>query len=340
MDSEEHALQDASLACGRALQLDRDDRVVAAAHAHFLARTGRNDEAIVIYRQVVEEHPKDAAALGGLASSLLEAYREHSDAAFLHEAKETARQAAAVDAHVWKPLFFLATMEWFDGNVEGAIDASEQALSRDENEYVLANLGSFYLCAGSLEKARDAYSRARELNPQSYVGDEFLGQAHYFLGDFARSAELRQKAIDSVANGNPEIHEMWGNLGDSYRQAGDTDAAIAAYVRASEIAERDHLRGTVPVGDQAARAYYYTTLAALDPDAVPASVLATISDEIDTVAEQLVSGSALRRMAQTYLLRGEHDKAAAMLARATASCPGYAMMPDLQTLSAGTRSTP
>ena len=204
---------------------------------------------------------------------------------------------------------------------------------RDENEYVLANLGSFYLCDGDLESAREAYAKAQALNPNSYVGDEFLGQAHYFLGDFERSAELRQKAIDSVANGNPEIHEMWGNLADSYRQAGNTEKAIAAYVRAAEIAERDYLRGTAPVADQSARAYYYTMLAKLDAGLVPRSVLRTIDDEIDTIASELVSASALRRMAQTYLERGELDKARAALGRATASCKGYAKLPDLALLN-------
>jgi tetratricopeptide (TPR) repeat protein len=169
-------------------------------------------------------------------------------------------------------------------------------------------------------------------NPQSYVGDEFLGQAHYFLGNYELSAELRQKAIDSVSSGNPEIHEMWGNLGDAYRQSGDIDKAIAAYVRAAEIAERDHLRGNTPVGDQAARAYYYTMLAAFDPDAVPDSVLKNINDEVDAIAAELVSASSLRRMAQTYLERGEIVKARDALGRATATCKGYALLPDLAAL--------
>jgi tetratricopeptide (TPR) repeat protein len=333
MDSEERALKDASLACGQALQLDPEDRVVAAAHAHFLARTGRNDEAIELYRRIVDEHGKDAAALAGLASSLLEAYRASGERDDLVQAMRAAERAAEVDAFVWKPLFSLATMHWFDGNVGGAIEASERALERQENEYVLANLGSFYLCDGDLEGARDAYSRAREFNPGSYVGDEFLGQAHYFLGNFELSAELRQKAIDSVANGNPEIHEMWGNLGDSYRQSGDRGKAIAAYTRAAEIAERDYLRGTAPVADQSARAYYYTMLAELEPGIVPDSVLNNIDDEIDDIAGQLVSASALRRMAQTYLQRGDLEKAQATLDLATASCRGYARLPDLAALA-------
>ena len=332
MDSEEHALNDASLACGQAVQLDPDDRVVAVAHAHFLLRTGRKDEAIALYEQVVAEHPKDSSALAGLAASQLEAYRETGEQENLVAAKDTATRAAEVDPYVWKPLFFLATMEWFDGNVAGAIKASEEARARDENEYVLANLGSFYLCDGELENAREAYARARDLNPGSYVGDEFLGQAHYFLRDFKASADLRQKAIDSVSNGNPEIHEMWGNLADSYRQTGDKEKSIAAYVRAAQIAERDYLRGTAPVADQAARAYYYTMLAKLDPDAVPGSVLQTIDDEVDAIAEKLVSATALRRMAQTYLERRELDKARTTLNRATDLCRGYAKFPDLAEL--------
>jgi tetratricopeptide (TPR) repeat protein len=332
MDNEERALNDASLACGQALQLDADDAVVAAAHAHFLGLTGRNEEAIALYERTIAAHPADAAALEGLASSELFAFRESGERQWLQRAKTAARQAADVDPYVWKPLFSLATMEWFDGDVTAAIAASEDALARNENEYVLANLGSFYLCDGALEKARDAYTRARDLNPQSYVGDEFLGQAYYFLGDFERSAQLRQKAIDSVSSGNPEIHEMWGNLGDSYRQSGETDKARAAYVRAAEIAERDYLRGNAPVGDQAARAYYYTVLASLDPDAVSATVLGTIDDEIDGIAGELISASSLRRMAETYLLRGETGKALAALERATAMCRGYALLPDLAEL--------
>ncbi len=329
MDDEEKALRDAARTCSRALQLDRGDAVVAAAHAHFLSRTGRNDEAIAVYEQVVETHPEDAAALAGLASSRLQAYRQGGARAELEAAKIAARRAAEVDPLVWKPLFALATMEWFDGDVGAAIIASEAAIERDENEFVLANLGTFYLCDGALDEARDAYSRARELDPDSYVGDEFLGMAHYFLGDFDRSLTLRLRAIGAVAAGEPEIHEMWGNLGDSYRQIGENAEAVAAYLRAAEIAERDYLRGTAPTADRAARAYYYTMLESLDADVVSRDVADAIGSEIDAIAAELSSATALRRMAQTYLQRGDTDKAREMLARATATCRGYAKFPDL-----------
>lgn len=335
MDDEEAALRDAARACGQALQLDRDDSVVAAAHAQFLGRTGRNGEAIALYEQIVSSHPRDAHALAGLASSRLQAFRQGGDRASLESAKEAARLAAEIDPYIWKPLFALATMEWFDGNIAGAIAASEEALARDENEFVLANLGTLYLCDGAFTEAQQAYGRARELDPASYVGDEFLGMAHYFLGDFEQSAQLRQRAIEAVAAGEPEIHEMWGNLGDSYRQVGDREKAVEAYLRAAEIAERDHLRGTAPIADRAARAYYYTMLESLEPGSVPPEVARTIDEQIEGIAAEVTSAADLRRLAQTWLARGNEDKARGSLERATRTCRGYARFPDLLTLHSG-----
>ncbi len=332
MDDEEVALRDAARACGQALQLDQNDSVVAAAHAHFLSRTGRNDEAVAVYERIVQSDPRDAQALAGLAASRLQAFRQGGDRAALVSAKSAARLAADIDPNVWKPLFALATMEWFDGNIPGAIAASEAALARDENEFVLANLGTLYLCDGAFADAKQAYSRARELDPGSYVGDEFLGMAHYFLGDFEQSAILRQRAIDAVAAGEPEIHEMWGNLGDSYRQAGEQAKAVAAYLRAAEIAERDYLRGTAPVSDRAARAYYYTMLESLQPGIVPPEVSRRLDEQIEGLDADVTSATDLRRLAQTWLVRGNAARARESLARATSTCRGYARFPDLLTL--------
>src|SRR5690606_13083793 len=113
-----------------------------------------------------------------------------------------------------------------------------------------------------------------------------------------RSLELRRRAIAAVSAGQPEIHEMWGNLGDSYRQTGDRERAVAAYLRAAEIAERDYLRGTAPAADRAARAYYYTMLDRLDPGRVPPGVLGGIAGELDAIRAELASATDMRRLAQ------------------------------------------
>lgn len=332
MADEERALQDAARTCGQALQLDPEDPVVKVTHAHFLARTGRNEEAIALYETVIADHPRDSDALAGLAASRLQAWRQNGDPGDLAAAMASARTAADADPAVWKPLFALATMHWFAGDLDSAIAASEEAIRRDRNEYVLANLGTWYVCAGDFTRARDVYLAARELAPQSYVGDEFLGMVYYFLRDFARSAELRRRAIEAIATGEPEIHEMWGNLADSYRQAGEKQAAIDAYLHAAAILERDYLRGSAPEADRAKRAYYYLRLASLAPDRVPPQTLTELRAELDEIAAAQSEAAAHRRMAEIWLLMGEEAKARQELALATTTCPGYADLPDLEAL--------
>ena len=332
MFEEDRILEDASRACSRALQLDPESAPVAAAHAHFLARTGRLDEAIALYESIVAREPLYATGYEALAASLLDAYRQNGDATQLERAKIAARTAADVDPTIWKPLWYLATMEWFDGNNDAAIIASEAALGRDENEYILANLGTFYTCRGDFERAEAVFLRARELAPHSYIGDEYLGSIYYFLGDYARSVQLRRKAIDAIGDGEPEIHEMWGQLGDSYRMNGEPQKASDAYRRATEIAERDYLRGSAPAADGASRAYYYTVLGTLDSDLVPAEVEREIGNELDAIAEKVVEATAHRRMAQIWVLRDEPVKARRALELATASCPGYGLLPEFSEL--------
>jgi tetratricopeptide (TPR) repeat protein len=334
MSNETRLLQDAAGACERAVTLDPEDSVVAAAYAHFLRRTGRNDEAIEHYRRLAAREPQDARALTGMASSLLHAFRQHGDANLLEEAIAVAQQATDADPTAWKPPFTLASLNWFAGDVVAAIEASETALERDRNEYILANLGTFYLCDGDYVRARDAYQEARALSPDSYVGDEFLGQAHYYLGDFQRSATLRRRAIERIGDGEPEIHEMWGNLGDSERHAGNVESAIDAYLKAAEIVERDFLRGNASLADHAARAYYYTILRDLDAELVPERVSATTTAQLEEVYDVLPEPSAHIRAAQAWLRLGQYQRAETSLARATATCRGFGGHPDLRILQA------
>ncbi len=333
MDDEERAMNDAARTCGDATALAADDTVVAVAHAYFLRRSGRSDEAIEEFERIVALEPDNAAALEGLAATLLDNFRQSGEKERLNRAIAVANRSVSINPDAWRPYNTLLSLHWFAGNIDGAIEAAENSIRFEENELVLVNLGTMYLCSGRIQKARTTYERAVEIAPESYIGDEFLGQAMYFLGDFKRSAELRRKAIDSIADGEPEIHEMWGNLGDSYRQIGNTAGAIGAYLQATKIAERDHLRGNAAIADRASRAYYYTMLRTLDRDTVADDVYNSVLNDLDDISSSVTEMSALRRLAQIWVQLGNLDKAQQTLAKVTATCPGYARMPDLAQLS-------
>lgn len=332
MDDEERVLRDAAGACGQALSLAPQDPVVRAAHAHFLRLTGRLDEALEVYADIVAGYPQDAAILAAQAFTLLQHFRASGDPRQLELAMEVAAAAMAADPGFWKGPFFLANMRFFSGDLDGAIEAAAEARARNENEMVLANLGSFQFCRGDLEAARDAYLRAGELAPHSYVGDEFLGMVHHYLGDFEEAVRLRRKAISSVAGGSPEMHEMWGNLADSKRLGGGARPAVEVYRKAIEIVERDLLRGTGTGADRAARAWYYLALEDLSGQPLPTPVAGEILADLEALEPTGLEPTAGLRLAMAWLLRGEEQRAAHAMAAAAGTCGVFARAPGLEPL--------
>ncbi len=335
MEDAQRALNDASLACGRAIQLAPQAATSRIAHAHFLRVTGRAQEAVAELDALLVENPDDAAALVGLVASLLALYRGDGDPAHLDRATTAAEHATAIDPGFWKPPFWRAILAYYAGDLDGAISAAETARNRDENEYVLANLGTFYFCADKLELARGAYERAQEIAPHSYVGDEFLGMLYYLLGDYEAAAQLREQAISRLASvGEPEIHEMWGNLADAYLSSGRHEAAIDAFLRAVEISERDVLQGIDSPADRASRAYYYSRLANLAPQRMPTEIEARIkADLLEALEHKLEPGTAVR-VAKAWLQYDRKDLALRAFEQAVAQCGGYASTPDLASLRA------
>ncbi len=333
MDDAQRALNDASLACGRAVQLAPWARTTRTAQAHLLRVTGRADEAVEVLVSLLMEDPDDVPALVGLVASRLALYRGSGDLEELELALDAALHARAVDPGFWKPPFWQASLAYFSGDLDGAIEAAEEARRRNENEYVLANLGTFYLCAEELDSAREAYERARVLAPHSYVGDEFLGTIHYLTGEFDTAAELRARAIERLRGaGDPEIHEMWGNLGDAYLASGRPEAAVEAFQRAVEITERDVLQGIDSPADRASRAYYYSRLALLAPERLPPGAGARIERDLRVALDEPLEAGAAVRVAKAWLQYERPELALRAFEQAVALCAGYASTPALATL--------
>ncbi len=335
MSDEQRTLADAEAACQQALLLARTDPYVMAAQGAMLVRSGRLDDALAIYAQALAQWPKHVDALNGMAAARFARFRQSSNQADLLSARDHARRAAEADPTLWKTHFYLGLYEHTLGDLPQAIAASEVALAQDRNQYVLANLGTMYFCGGDIDKARTYYEEAAALAPQSYVGSEFLGMVYYYLEQFETSVRLRKSAIESLsAQDTPMVQEMWGALGDSYRRAGQRQEAVAAYLQAVEILERDALRGIGSVTDQAARVYYHSVLAQLAPAKVPPALALEAARQLDDIFERAAEPAAFIRLSETWRLQGNLPNARKALARAEAHCPGYALHPDLKDLHA------
>lgn len=335
MGDEKSILEDAQGACNAAIELAPQDSYAQATTAYLYRRSGRILKSIDSYQQILTQWPNNIDATSGLASTYLEAFRQQIEELpdAMDKALQYAMRATQAEPEYWKHHFNLGVMHYFTGDVEKAIVSNEMAVSKNENELAYTNLGSMNFCLGNHQKARDAFTRSQKLAPESYIGDEFLGMTYYFLEDFEKSADLRQRALAKINDSETgSIHQMWGNLGDSYRQVGKLPNSVDAYLKAIKIIERDTLRGNIAVADKVYRHYYYLTLTKIDSEHFSEDVLDESSERLAEYLASDMESSAYVRLAQIHYLKKDFSTSRLALDKATTRCPGYGSFPDLKGL--------
>lgn len=337
IDDEQRQIEDAQKSCDRALRLDPAGSDTLRARAELARKTGHAAEGVALATQAIAGEPADMDATLTLAANEFDLFRQTGDASWGALSLRHATQATKLVPTLAKPWQSLATYQFYVASVAEAVPTFEHAHGLDPaNDYVTSNLGTMYLCLGSVEKARDLYLQVDSTAASSYLGDEFLGGVYYYLHDYAESARLRQLGVDgAAAGGGGGIHQIWGGLGDSYRRAGQTQKAVAAYRKALEIVERDFLVGDGGISDKAYRAYYSRILEGLVGRRIPAAAQESLDRDLKEVFAGSTDPSGLLKVAQTWLLEGDAADARLALDKASRRCPGLARHPDVETLNTG-----
>ncbi len=332
--NEKQKLVKAKAMCEKALSVDDDNILALTMTAYVMRRTGEVKNSITQYHKVLTLWPENYDASAGLVSSYLEAYRQQL-AEFpnaLVQAQTYAQQTVEIEPTYWKNHSDLATIEYYMGNIEQAVQAFAKSAELNPNELSFVNLGTMQLCLGNVEQSVDAYQQAYALAPESYLGQEFLGQSYYFLGDFARSEQYRASAIaamDPSSLGN--IHQIQGNMADSYRQTGKVRQAIDNYLTALQIIEKDQINSALSTTDKVYRHYYHAMLYQLDSDKFGLNKQGLLTTLSQYLSLDLDASTALR-LALSFIALEQNDQATLALQKVTAKCPGYEVYPDIQML--------
>lgn len=323
---EKHLLVQASKHCREATEIASNSTPVIAANAFLMRRTGTLSKAIETLQSIQN---KSATLHYELAYAQFEKFRQlglTKDS--LAAARKTIQQAIHQDEHMWKYYVLLGLIEWTAGDTERAISAYEKAALYDQNDIVLANLGTLNYCVGNIENAKKYYHQTLAKNPDSYLAFEQLSMLHYFAGEYTQAIELRLQAI-SLA-GEAGIHQIWGALADMYVANHQYSEAFNAYQKALAIIDRDFARGNETVNDKVYQLYYSMRVAQENGK--------TQVSEKDLLAriEPLLANkdgldlSAKVRVGLLYAFLSEDDKAESFLSSAIESCPIYQHLPELK----------
>jgi tetratricopeptide (TPR) repeat protein len=181
-------------------------------------QAGRLQEAEALYRQILAQQPKHAAALHYFGVLAHQVGRDDV-------AVDLIRRAIALvpnndDAHINLGIALRQL-----GRLDEAIAAYRQAITlRPNHAEAHSNLGNALRDKGELDEAIAAYRRSIALKPN-------YSEAYSNLGNVLRDTGRLDEAIIEYEHAlvlNPQLPDAYTNLGNALAQKGQLDGAIAA----------------------------------------------------------------------------------------------------------------
>ncbi len=316
--------------------LPDSDSLSIRARSSLLVRTGRGDQAIRLCRKQLQQQPDDIEFITALGNTLITVYQQYPEQypAALEEAIDLLTRACELEPDFWRHFFDLGNALFSAHRRREALQSFERAAQLRPTPAAFLNLGNLQLCQGEIEQALNSYRQAAQMSPDSHQAGEFLGIAHYYLGEYQQAVLCYRQTLDALDKGHTAgIHQMWGGLADALRRQGDWKQAVEAYSKALEILERDRLRGYAMVMDEIYHDYYLYALHHIDPERFARPDTRITRERFAEYLERDLYPSAYLRLAQLERMEGRLSRARQARDKAVAICPGYRLHPDMKPLA-------
>ena len=210
--------------------LDPDLPEVDITFGETLIATGRNKEAVAVFRRALAAHPDRVEALLGLGKASsgsgdrIGAEAALKQAVALQPSFATENQLGA---------FYAVAGQW----ANAADQLRKTVRLWPDSPRALSNLGGVLLNACDAPGAMEILRKALAVAPTDPIVISNLALTQLWTGHFPEAVVSLERAVKQ----SPEDYQLWSNLGDAYRGAGKTDKAREAYDRSIALA-REQLR--------------------------------------------------------------------------------------------------
>jgi len=186
---------------------------------YCLAKLGRYDQTIEVYRRALRIKPDDADVYNNLCVS-------YNMLGRFGEAIETCKQAVRIKPDLAEAYSNLGWTHQKLGKYAEGIEFCKQAI-RIRPDHALAhyNLGNNYAGLARYEEALESYKQAIRINPDHAEAHLNLGAAYNQLGRYEEAIDSYKQATRIKAR-LPEAHL---NLGMTYLRLGDRSSALDEY---------------------------------------------------------------------------------------------------------------
>ncbi len=331
---EKEYLEEAQTECDIAIDISPHELYVNATMAHLFRRSGRIKDSIGLYHKLLEIWPGNVDVLSGLSNAYGHAFKQGLSE-FPNAKTEMikyVRRSTEIEPDFWRHHQTLGLVNHYAGDRAKAAVAFGKSVQLNPNELAFINVGVVNQCLGNLDLAESFFKDAQKVAPESYLGDDYLGSVYFYKKEFQKSYQIKKKALDTFNDTETGgIHQMWGDLGDAYRHAGQIEKASRSYLAALKIIERDELRGNITVDDKVNRYYYHLILTRIAPERYSAKTFKLDSSRLKILFANK-SNTAYARTALCFYLQEEMGLAKQALKKAILKCPVYKTHPDLKAI--------
>ena len=191
-------------------------------------KTGRSDDALNAFSNAIKKDPNDPVSWYGLGNV-------YAGTGRLDEAIGCYRKAIQFNASYIPPWVKLGDVLLRQNRNEDALYAYMRTVEMDhKNVQAWSEIGGIYFKAGSYEQAIDAYKKALLLGVDSAVLYASLADTYTHTGNYAEAIQYFQKAIERENDNNAKA-VLWNKLGDVHRRIGDYERAVSAYEMADKL---------------------------------------------------------------------------------------------------------
>jgi len=210
--------------------MDYGDKDMSSRLAEQLAKTGRYDEAIIIYKELVKHNPGEDSFVLALAW----AYLDKGSTGKALECFET-----LLDREFQRSIFTgfafdeLVRIYREQGKYNRLIEICEKAVSRQKDDVsLLTTLGDAYFKAERFPSAIETFRNVIAMESDAIAVILRLGNALIAAGDYDGAEEEFEKAVQADA---AEAHTYYGRLGMAFMGVNECGRAERAFLRAIEI---------------------------------------------------------------------------------------------------------
>ena len=198
-----------------------------------LSALGKDDEALLIMKDALSNHPKNIHVLNnlGLISSKLNDNKL---------SREYYNQALSINNNFVESLINLGNLELSEMNLIECKSLYEKALSLSKNnqtkEIVYTALGYYYQQIGNFDEALNYLYKVNELNPNNTVADKSISLIHKYKDKNDIHLTSMKKKI-SLKLSEEQNQNLFFALGKAYEDLGLHKESFKFLSKANEIAD-------------------------------------------------------------------------------------------------------